>query len=59
MRSRVTIVAVLTAGIVCLSLALVGAQAGAQGKQDSTRAAAASAATPRLPDGHPDLNGQG
>ena len=58
MRSRVTIVAVITAGIVCLSLALVGAQAGAQGKQDNGRAAAASAPTPKLADGHPDLNGQ-
>jgi hypothetical protein len=43
---------------VCLSLALVGAQAGAQGKQDNARAATASAATPKLADGHPDLNGQ-
>jgi hypothetical protein len=43
---------------VCLSLALVRAQAGAQGKQDLARAAATSAATPRTPDGHPDLNGQ-
>jgi len=58
MRSRVTTVAVITAGIVCLSLALVGAQAGAQGKQDSARATTASAATPKLADGHPDLNGQ-
>jgi hypothetical protein len=58
MRSRVTTVAVITAGIVCLSLALVGAQAGAQGKQDNARAATASAATPKLADGHPDLNGQ-
>ena len=58
MRSRVTTVAVITAGIVCLSLALVRAQAGAQGKQDGARAATASAATPRLADGHPDLNGQ-
>jgi hypothetical protein len=58
MRSRVTTVAVITAGIVCLSLALIGAQAGAQGKQDGARAATASAATPRLADGHPDLNGQ-
>jgi hypothetical protein len=54
----VTTVAVITAGIVCLSLALVGAQAGAQGKQDNARAATASAATPKLADGHPDLNGQ-
>jgi len=58
MRSRVTAVAVITAGIVCLSLALVGAQAGAQGKQDNARAATVSAATPKLADGHPDLNGQ-
>ena len=58
MRSRVTTVAGITAGIACLALALVGAQAGAQGKQDSTRAATAPAATPRLADGHPDLNGQ-
>ena len=58
MRSRVTTVAIITAGIVCLSLALVGGQAGAQGKQDGARAATASAATPRLADGHPDLNGQ-
>jgi len=58
MRSRVTTVAVITAGIVCLSLALVGAQAGAQGKQDNARAATVSAATPKLADGHPDLNGQ-
>jgi len=58
MRSRVTTVAVITAGIACLSLALVGAQAGAQGKQEGARAATASAATPRLADGHPDLNGQ-
>jgi hypothetical protein len=58
MRSRVTTVAVITAGIVCLSLALVGAQAGAQGKQDNARAATASVATPKLADGHPDLNGQ-
>ena len=58
MRSRVTAVAVITAGIVCLSLALVGAQAGAQGKQDNARAATASVATPKLADGHPDLNGQ-
>ena len=58
MRSRVTTVAVITAGIACLSLALVGAQAGAQGKQESARAATASAATPKLADGHPDLNGQ-
>jgi len=54
MRSRVTTVAVLTAGIVCFSLALVRAQAGAQGKQDSARAAAAAAPTPRTADGHPD-----
>ena len=58
MRSRVTTVAIITAGIVCLSLALVGAQAGAQGKQDNARAATASAPTPKLADGHPDLNGQ-
>jgi len=58
MRNRVTAVAVITAGIVCLSLALVGAQAGAQGKQDNARAATVSAATPKLADGHPDLNGQ-
>jgi hypothetical protein len=58
MRSRVTTVAVITAGIMCLSLALVGAQAGAQGKQDNARAATASVATPKLADGHPDLNGQ-
>ena len=58
MRSRVTTVAVIAAGIVCLSLALVRAQAGAQGKQDSARAATASVATPKLPDGHPDLSGQ-
>ena len=58
MRSRVTTVAVITAGIACLSLALVGAQAGAQGKQEGARAATAPAATPRLADGHPDLNGQ-
>ena len=58
MRSRVTTVAVITAGIACLSLALVGAQAGAQGKQESARAGTASAATPKLADGHPDLNGQ-
>jgi len=58
MRSRVTTVAVITAGIVCLSLALVGAQAGAQGKQDNARAATAPSATPKLADGHPDLNGQ-
>src|SRR5258705_13749102 len=58
MRSRVTTVAVTSAGIVCLSLALVRAQAGAQGKQESARAATASVATPKLPDGHPDLNGQ-
>ena len=58
MRSRVTAVAVITAGIMCLSLALVGAQAGAQGKQDNARAATVSAATPKLADGHPDLNGQ-
>ena len=58
MRSRVTTVAVITAGIACLSLALVGAQAGAQGKQASARAATAPTATPRLADGHPDLNGQ-
>ena len=58
MRSRVTTIAVITAGIACLSLALVGAQAGAQGKQDNARAATASAATPKLADGHPDLNGQ-
>ena len=58
MRSRVTTVAIITAGIVCLSLALVGAQAGAQGKQEGARAATAPAATPRLADGHPDLNGQ-
>ena len=58
MRSRVTTVAVITAGIACLSLALVRAQAGAQGKQDSARATTASAATPKLADGHPDLNGQ-
>jgi hypothetical protein len=55
---RVTTVAVIAAGIVCLSLALVRAQAGAQGKQESARAATASVATPKLPDGHPDLNGQ-
>src|SRR6267142_2241317 len=58
MRSRVTTVAVISAGILCLSLALVRAQAGAQGKQESARAATASVATPKLPDGHPDLNGQ-
>lgn len=58
MRSRVTTVAIITAGIACLSLALVRAQAGAQGKQDGARAATASVATPKLPDGHPDLNGQ-
>jgi hypothetical protein len=54
----VTTIAVITAGIVCLSLALVRAQTGAQGKQDGARAATASTATPRLADGHPDLNGQ-
>jgi hypothetical protein len=54
----VTTVAVITAGIACLSLALVGAQTGAQGKQDSARAATTSVATPKLADGHPDLNGQ-
>jgi hypothetical protein len=58
MRSRVTTFAVITAGIVCLSLALVGAQTGAPGKQDTARSTAAAAATPKLPDGHPDLNGQ-
>ena len=58
MRSRVTTVAVITAGIACLSLGLVRAQAGAQGKQEGGRAATASAATPKLADGHPDLNGQ-
>ena len=58
MRSRVTTFAVITAGIVCLSLALVRAQAGAQGKQDSARPVTAAAATPKLADGHPDLNGQ-
>jgi hypothetical protein len=58
MRSRVTTVAVITAGIACLSLALVGAQSGAQSKQESARAATASVATPKLADGHPDLNGQ-
>src|SRR4029434_2913429 len=57
MRSRVTTVAVITAGIACLSLALVGAQSGAQRKQESARAATASVATPKLADGHPDLNG--
>jgi hypothetical protein len=54
----VTTVAVITAGIACLSLALVGAQTGAQGKQDSARAATTSVATPKLAEGHPDLNGQ-
>ena len=39
---RVTTVAVIAAGIVCVSLALVRAQT----------------ATPKLADGHPDLNGQ-
>jgi len=58
MRSRVTTVAVITAGIACLSLALVGAQSGAQSKQESARAGTASVATPKLADGHPDLNGQ-
>ena len=58
MRSRVTTVAVITAGIACLSLGLVRAQAGAQSKQEGARAATASAATPKLADGHPDLNGQ-
>jgi len=43
MRSRLTI-AVLTAGLVCASLAIALAQTGA--------------ATPKLADGHPDLNGQ-
>jgi hypothetical protein len=54
----VTTVAVITAGIACLSLGLVRAQAGAQSKQEGARAATASAATPKLADGHPDLNGQ-
>ena len=58
MRSRVTTVAVITAGIACLSFALVRAQTGAQSKQEGARAATASTATPRLADGHPDLNGQ-
>jgi hypothetical protein len=58
MRRRVTIVAVMAAGIVYVSFALVGGQAGAQGKAESARAAAAPAATPKLADGHPDLNGQ-
>jgi len=58
MRSRVTTVAVITAGIACLSLALVGAQSGAQSKPESARAATAPVATPKLADGHPDLNGQ-
>jgi hypothetical protein len=58
MRSRVTTLAVITAALVCVSLALVRAQAAAQGKQANARAATASAATPKLPDGHPDLSGQ-
>ena len=58
MSSRVTTIAIAAAGIVCVSLAFVSAQAGAQSKQESGRAAGASAATPKLPDGHPDLNGQ-
>ena len=58
MSSRVTTIAVITAGVVCVSLALVRAQTGAQGKPEAGRVAAASAATPRLPDGHPDLSGQ-
>lgn len=58
MRSRVTTFAVITAGIVCLSLALVRAQAGGQSKQDGARAPATAAATPKLADGHPDLSGQ-
>jgi len=58
MRSRVTTLAVITAALVCVSLALVRAQAAAQGKQAGARPATASAATPKLPDGHPDLSGQ-
>src|SRR5512144_3163373 len=42
-RSRVVTVAGITAGTVCVSLALAFGQ---------------SAATPKLADGHPDLNGQ-
>lgn len=57
MRSRVTTLAVITAALVCVSLALVRAQAAAQGKPAGARAATASAATPKLPDGHPDLSG--
>ena len=42
MSNRVTTIAAVAAGMVCVSLAFIGAQAG----------------TPRLADGHPDLNGQ-
>jgi hypothetical protein len=58
MSSRVTAVAATTAGIVCVSLVLAGAQARTQGQQPAASAASAAAATPRLSDGHPDLNGQ-
>src|SRR5262245_4113622 len=57
MRTRVTTIAVITAGIMCLSPALVRGRAGAKGK-DSAPGGAAAAASPRLGDGHPDLNGQ-
>src|SRR5262245_9532180 len=58
MRSRVTTVAVITAGIACLSLALVGAQSGAQIKPESPRAAPAPIPPPNLDDGNPGLHGR-
>src|SRR5882672_8916500 len=53
MSNRVIALAGLTAAAVSVSLVLVNAQAQTQAKP-----AAAAAAAPRLPDGHPDLNGQ-
>jgi len=53
MSKRVIALAGVTAAAVSISLVLVNAQA-----QSPAKAAAAPAATPKMADGHPDLNGQ-
>ena len=53
MSKRVIALVGVTAAAVSISLVLVNAQA-----QSPAKAAAAPAATPKMADGHPDLNGQ-